>query len=104
MTESCPYPGCTSAPSPDNPKARQAFCVDHAKAKCRFAEMGIDNVPQCASLVTPHSGWCKRHNDEKVRFDFLHAIHHQQALAQQTQAILNKIGGNGTTGLTIARR
>lgn len=74
----CLYPGCPETPTEDAPKARAGFCFAHMSQKCLYAQIG-----QCDSLVVAGSGWCKQHNDEVVRFDYIHAIRHNQKLQQQ---------------------
>ena len=81
------------------------FCTSHLAVRCKFSDMG-----QCKEFIMPNSGWCKTHNDEVVRFNFIHGIQHQQwALAQmeaeQNQHVLKTLGGNdkGPGGLHLLR-
>jgi len=93
MTTCC-FPQCKN--EANGKGARAAFCEEHVKAKCKFSEVG-----RCTFLTMPNSGFCKKHNDEVVRFDFIHAIRHNQAnqqmiAQQQMEAVRQKMsGGNG---------
>lgn len=101
----CPYPQCKAVAWVKAPKARAEFCEIHATQLCKMAEIGL-----CASYVMPRSGWCKRHNAEVLRFDFIHGIRHTQAMQQaqaqaQLQAVSNKLSrDNGSGKIEIAKR
>ena len=98
----CAYPPCPVMieSGGDNPPR---FCEKHASIKCLFAQIG-----QCDDVVIPDSGWCKIHNAEVRRFDFLHKIRHQEAVqeTQRNAAIMQQVTsrGDGNSGGLIRGR
>lgn len=68
----CAYPLCKDPIGLGLPKARQAFCEPHAHTLCDFAKVNL-----CKIFTTPNSSFCKFHDTEVQRFDYMHAIFHK---------------------------
>lgn len=96
-TFTCVYPQCTLPARTENPKPRRDFCAEHANTMCFFA----NTKPQmCFALSIPHSTFCREHDAEMVRFDFMHNLFHQKmaanAIAQQeAKPFMGNIKHNG---------
>ena len=88
----CAYPGCTTPASLYNIKARRDFCAGHESTLCFFSQT---QPSMCSALVIPRSSFCKLHDVEVVRFEFLHSMMHQRmAESRQAQREANQVMGD----------
>ena len=91
-SNTCLYPRC-SHPVDSRVEGRAGqWCKEHVDMLC--------HAPDCKEPPEPGADTCEEHHRFATLFHWMHTFTHQQwaaaaAQAQQQQAILNKVAGNG---------